>query len=206
MCCVRGPSSSTGRVARERIDGQPEPEHLRGTAQPGAQLVQLEVRERELEEEALVQGVRVPTCTSEPPRNSGLSKAEDPLGGGRIEPFGQSREHHGDLVRGGFQALQGGVASGTACAVARLATKGLDRLSTPMLAVPDKRMEVSVSDAKVRALRVRTGEALSVYAFGCSPAAFHLRPGTRHLRALTLHPTKEWSRDDRKGSQAGCVA
>jgi len=92
------------------------PEHLRGTAQPGAQLVQLEVREMEMEEEALEQGVRVPTCTSEPPRNSGLSKAEDPLGGGRIEPFGQSREHHGDLVRGGFQAIQGGVASGTACA------------------------------------------------------------------------------------------
>src|SRR5258707_10796352 len=58
----------------ERIDGQPEPEHLRGTAQPGAQLVQLEVREMEMEEEALVQGVRVPTCTSEPPRNSGCRK------------------------------------------------------------------------------------------------------------------------------------
>src|SRR5260370_32433036 len=52
--------------------------HLRGTAQPGAQLVQLEMREMEMAEEALVQGVRVPTCTSEPPRNRGLSKALRP--------------------------------------------------------------------------------------------------------------------------------
>src|SRR5438128_6413314 len=172
MCCVRGPSSSTGRILVRGSMASQRKTHLRGTARPGGSVVQREGRELELEEEALVQGVRVPTCTSEPPRNSGLSKAEDPPGFGRIEPFGQSREHHGDLVRGGFQAIQGGVASGTACAVARLATKGLDRLSTPMLAVPDKRMDVSVSDAKVRALRVRTGEALSVYAFGCSPAAF----------------------------------
>ncbi len=69
---------------REGIDGQPEPEHLRGTAQLRAQLVQLEVPEMEMAEEALVQGVRVPACTSEPPRNRGLSKAEDPLGGGRV--------------------------------------------------------------------------------------------------------------------------
>ena len=146
----------------ERIDGQPEPEHLRGTAQPGAQLVQLEVREMEMEEEALVQGVRVPTCTSEPPRNSGLSKAEDPLGGGRIEPFGQSREHHGDLVRGGFQAIQGRVASGTEGAVAGRTSEGLDALSRAMLAISDERMDLRISIAEVRALRVGTGEALGV--------------------------------------------
>jgi hypothetical protein len=106
----------------------------------------------------------------------------------------------------GFQTVHGGVASGSERDVAGLAAKGLDLLSTPMLAVPDKRMDVSVSDAKVRALLVRTGEALGVDPLGGSPTAFHLRPGTRHPWALTLHPTKEWSRDDRKGSQAGCVA
>ena len=90
---------------REGIDGQPQPEHLRGAAQPGAQLVQLEVREMEMEEEALVQGVRVPACTSEPPRNRGLSKAEDPLSSRRIQPFSQCRQHHGDLMGGDFQAV-----------------------------------------------------------------------------------------------------
>src|SRR5215469_1466629 len=36
-----------------------------------------------------------------------------------------------------------------------------------------------------------------------SPPAFHLTPGTRLPRALTLHPTKEWSRDDRRGNRLG---
>ena len=156
--------------------------HLRGTAQPGAQLVQLEVRERELEEEALVQGVRVPTCTSEPPRNSGLSKAEDPLGGGRIEPFGQSREHHGDLLRGRFQAIQGGVASSAQRGAARLTAKGLDLLGTAMLAIADQRVDLGIGDAKVPALRVGTGVALRVDAFGSPSATFHFTPGTHRCR------------------------
>jgi len=41
------------------------------------------------------------------------SITEDPLGGGRVQAFGQSRQDHGDLVRGSLQPVQGGVASGT---------------------------------------------------------------------------------------------
>ena len=78
---------------RARIDGQPEPQHLCGAAQPGAQFVQLQVREVQMAEEALVQGMRVLACTSEPGRDGGLTKAEDPFGGGRIQPFSQGREH-----------------------------------------------------------------------------------------------------------------
>jgi hypothetical protein len=78
-----------GQNLGERINGQPEPEHLCGAAQPGAQLVQLEMREVQMAEEALVQGVRVPACPSEPSRHRGLSKAKDPLCGGKVEPFGQ---------------------------------------------------------------------------------------------------------------------
>ena len=36
------------------IDGQPEPEDLFGAAEPGAEFVQLQVREVEMAEEALV--------------------------------------------------------------------------------------------------------------------------------------------------------
>jgi hypothetical protein len=43
----------------EGIDRQPEPQHLPGAAEPGAQLVQLEGWELEMKEEALVQGVCV---------------------------------------------------------------------------------------------------------------------------------------------------
>jgi hypothetical protein len=40
-----------------RIDDQPEPQDLLDVAQPGAQFVQMEVRELEMAEEVLVQGV-----------------------------------------------------------------------------------------------------------------------------------------------------
>jgi len=43
----------------ERIDGQPEPENLVGSAQPGAQFIQLKMREPERAERALVQCLSV---------------------------------------------------------------------------------------------------------------------------------------------------
>jgi hypothetical protein len=43
----------------EGIDGQPQPENLCGAALPGAQFVQLEVREPEMAEGALVQALSV---------------------------------------------------------------------------------------------------------------------------------------------------
>ena len=47
MCCVRGPSSSTENFV-QGINGQPEPQHLFGIAQPGAQFIQLEMRDLEV--------------------------------------------------------------------------------------------------------------------------------------------------------------
>jgi hypothetical protein len=42
---------------RQGINGQPEPQYRGGTAQPGAQLIQLEVGDLETAEAALVQGL-----------------------------------------------------------------------------------------------------------------------------------------------------
>jgi len=39
-----------------------------------------------------------------------------------------------------------------------------------------------IGDAEVRTLLVGTSEARGVYAFGGSPSAFHLRPGTHRQR------------------------
>ena len=41
----------------EGVDSQPEPENLVGAAQPGAQFIQLQMRELEMGEEAFVQGL-----------------------------------------------------------------------------------------------------------------------------------------------------
>jgi hypothetical protein len=78
MCCVRGPSSSTGRSARARINGQPE--HLLRAAQPGAPFVQLEVREPEGAEAALMEDPSMFACASEPRRDGGLPIALRPVG------------------------------------------------------------------------------------------------------------------------------
>ena len=92
-------------------------------------------------------------CPREPPRDGRLTVAEDSFGRGWVEPFGQSREYHGDLVRGGFQTRQGRVVSSAECGVTGLATKGLDLLSSTMLAIPDESVHSRVSVAKVRAPR-----------------------------------------------------
>jgi hypothetical protein len=65
MCCVRGPNWRTGRILVQGSMASQRKTHVFGTAQPRAQFVQLEVREGEMEKEALVQSVRVSTCTSE---------------------------------------------------------------------------------------------------------------------------------------------
>ncbi len=70
-----------------------------------------------------------------------LPVAEDPLGGGRIQPFGKGSQHHCDLVGGSFQTVQGGVTPSTKRGVAGLRAKGLDPLSMAMRAIPKEAHE-----------------------------------------------------------------
>ena len=42
-----------------------------------------------------------------PARDGGLTEAEDPFGGGCIQPFGERRQDQGDLVRGVFSRYNG---------------------------------------------------------------------------------------------------
>ncbi len=71
------------------------------------------MREPEGAEAALVQGLSVLASARQPGGDGGLPVAEDPFGSRWVQPFGQRREHHGDLLRRGFQPVQRGVASGT---------------------------------------------------------------------------------------------
>jgi hypothetical protein len=177
-----GAEMEHGKNLREGIDGQPQPEHVCGAAQPGAQFVQLQVREPQMAEGALVQGLCVLASASQPAGDRGLPIAEDTLCGGSIQPFGQRRQHHGDLVRGSFQTVQGGVAPSSESGVAGLTTKGLDLLSATMCAIPNQGVDVSIGDAEVRALAVGASEALGLYPFRSSPPAFDLAPGAHRSR------------------------
>ncbi len=95
--------------------------------------------------------------------------AEDPLCGGRIQPFGKRRQYHCDLLGGGFQAIQGGVAPSTQRGVASQTAKRLDALSKAMKGTA-KGMNVSVCDPEVRAPVVGASETLGVHPFWCSPS------------------------------------
>ena len=118
-----------------------------------------------------------------------MSVAEDPLGGGSIQSFGQRRQHHSDLVRGRFQTVQGGMAPSAERGAAGLAAKGLDVLGLAMLAIPNQRVDLSIGDAEVGALRVGTGEAFGVDPLGRSPAAFDLAPRAHRHRSKS-HNTR----------------
>ncbi len=154
------------------INGQPEPQHLRMAAEPGAQFVQLQVRELEMAEGALVQGLCMLSSSRKPDGDGGLSVAEDPFGSRKIQPFGQRREHHCDLVRGGFQTVQGRVAPGSERGMAGLTAERLDLLSTTVLAIANQSMDLSIGDAEVGALLIGTGEAGGVHPSGALPAGF----------------------------------
>jgi hypothetical protein len=132
--------------------------------------------------EALVQALSVQPSTSEPGGDGGLTVAEDPLGSRKIQPFGQRRQNHGDLLGGSFQPVQRRVAPRTERRATSETSKGLDPLDMAMLAISDQRVNLSISDAKVEARSVGTGETLGVYLLGCSAAAFHLTPGADKRR------------------------
>ena len=157
-------------------------------------------------EKALVQGVRVPTSASQPRGDGGLSKAEDPFSSRRVQPFGQRREHYGDLISGSFQPVERRVAPGSERGAASLTAKRLDVLSLAVLAITNQRMNLSISNAEVQALLVGTGVPIGVDSLGCSRAAFDLAKGGVLVLALALQPTREWRRDDRRSNRLGFVA
>jgi hypothetical protein len=138
----------------------------------------------------LVQSQRLFASAGRPGGDGGLSVAEGPPSFGRIQHTsrGQSAPWRPG-TRKSFQAIQRGMAPGSERGTASKASQGLDTLGMAKLAIPSESMNVNVCDAEVRALGVRTGEAICVYPLGCSPAAFDLVPGA-----------------DRWGNRVGSVA
>ena len=75
-----------------------------------------------------------------------MSKAEDSLGSGWVQPFSQRSEHHGDLVRGSFQPVEGRDAPGSERITIGLTAKRLDALGMPMFAIADEGMDMNIGD------------------------------------------------------------
>jgi len=122
-------------------------------AQPGAQFIQLQMRELEMAKEAFVQRLCMFSSASQPGGDGRLSVAEDPFGSRRVQPFGQRRQHYSDLVRGGFQTVQGSVAPGSERGMARLAAKGVKRI----IKLPVEPIKIAAFDSSLRCALARCG-------------------------------------------------
>jgi hypothetical protein len=112
-------------------------------------------------------------------------------------PRAEGRQHHGDLLRRGFQTIQRRVAPGREGGAARLTAKRLDRLGMAMLAVPNQCMDVSIGVAEVRTLLVGAGVAVRVDTFGSPSPTFHFTPGAYWCRGR--FPTGWWSAGETAG-------
>jgi hypothetical protein len=174
---------------------------LFGASQPGAQFVQLQVREVQVAEAVLVQALSVPACASEPRGDRGLTIAEDAPSRGSVQPFGEGSEDNGDLLGGGFQTVQRSVSSSAERGAASRASEGLDLLSLTMLAIAYQRVDVRIGVAEVPALVVGTSETFGVDADGGLLGDFSLQTRDVQEQMLALHPTREESRDDRRGNR-----
>ena len=148
-------------------------------------------------EAALMEGLSVLASACEPSRDGGLTVAENPFSGGGVQPFGEGRQHEGDLLGRSFQAIERCVASSTEGGTTSLTAKRLDALGTAMRAIAYERMHVSSCDPAVSALRASTGIPFGVDAFGCSSATFHLAPWPHRSRR------RYYSRRGRGGETTG---
>jgi hypothetical protein len=110
-------------------------------------------------------------------------------------PSGSRRQHGGDLLGRGFQAVQGSVAPSTEGGVAGLASKRLDAFSRAMLAIPNECMEGSIGVAEVHATLGWDKQTLQCRCVWEHLADFSLH--ARDVQALALHLTRQGRPDDR---------
>lgn len=91
-----------------------------------------------------MQGVRVRARASEPRRDGGLSIAEDTLCSRWVQTFGESRQHHCDLLGEGFQMVQRSIVSSAERGAASLTAECLDPLRLTVLAIANESMDLSI--------------------------------------------------------------
>ena len=158
-------------------------------------------------EEALVQSVRVYTCTSEPGADRGLTRALRPVRR-RKDPA------HEPGQRAPWRSAARGFSDDTrACSDGRVNVERQAgprnvwmRSAWPCLPSPKSRMNLSIGNAEVQALLVGTGVPLGVDSRGVLPGGFWPRARGVLVLALALQPTREWRRDDRRSNRLGFVA
>ena len=165
-----------------RIDGHPEPEDLRLAAQARSQLIQLHMRKHEIAEGALMQGLGMRSCPQQPARDRRMPDPKDSLRCRQIQPFRQGTQHQCYPMRRRFQPIQRRVQTCAEGRPTRLTAPPLDPLSLAPHTIANQRVDVRIADPIVGASSVGTGKPLGLHAFGRSPSAFDLPPGSHRSR------------------------
>jgi hypothetical protein len=154
----------------------------------------------------LVQDLRVLASTGQLGGDGRLPVTEDPPDFGRVQPFGQRREHPCDLLRRGVQPVQGSVAPGSERGMAGRASKRLNPLSRAMLAIAEK-----PRGSEHRRCRSRGTGGWDKRNHRCSPAwalpgGFSSHAKAAQAEALVPQQMNGRRRGDRQGSPEGCGA
>jgi len=166
----------------DRIDGHPEPEDVGTAAEPGAQFIELDVRQMQALENAVVEHGSVLPSAGQPGGDCGMAVAKDPYCRRDIHPFCERSQHLRNTLGCGFEAVQWRISARAEGGAAGLAAQGLDAFALAVGAVTNQRVNLRVGDLVVQARGVRAREAMRVDALGRTAAAFDLTPG-RHARA-----------------------
>jgi hypothetical protein len=112
-------------IAASGIDRQPQPEDMRPAAQPGAQFVQLDMREGEVLQGAVMYPCALLSSPAQPGSDRARVRAKYAPSGCHIQAFAQRGEHFSDAGGGSFESVQWGVAAGAEGRAAGLTAKGL---------------------------------------------------------------------------------
>jgi hypothetical protein len=177
-CRGRWPARATPRVWRSGAWCAVRPAGGAGAEDGGRSARAGFARAHQRESERLVMGACREPC--------------DPWGLGRVQPFSQSRQHHGDLVRRGFQTGQGSGTPGSERGTAGRTSKGLDPLGMAMRTIAKKTHERVRLSCRRRGTLGWDCFARGVHADGALPAGFSSHSRGAQAEALALHATRPW--------------
>jgi hypothetical protein len=161
------------------IDRQPQPQCVGAVRQARSELVELDVRQVELPQDAVVKRRAVFTRPRQPAGNRRVRVAEDPRRGRDRQPLCQCCQDFATALGGGFQTVEWRIATRAKGGPTRLAAQGLDALAREVRAISDQGVDLRVGQAIVLTGAIGAGKPLCGDALGCAAAAFALTPG-RH--------------------------
>ncbi len=149
--CVRRVLGSCPQVPHrddfaQRVNRNPQPHCVRPAAEPRPQFVKLNVREGEIPKDPLVEDGTECSSPCQPGRDGGVAMSEHAHGGGQIEPFGQGCQHFANPPGRRFEPIEWCVTAGAERGATGLAAQGLNSLGSPMCAITDECMHLSIND------------------------------------------------------------